>query len=254
MFELVDSHCHLDFEAFDGDRKQVVERARTKGIREIIIPGVRRSGWKRIRTLCESSPQLHACYGLHPYLADEHTDKDIVQLKQWLQNNPCVAVGECGLDYRKNQADRHTQMKFFRAQLDIAQAVGKPVEIHSVRATEDVINTIRDYPGMRGMIHSFSGSYEQARQLLDLGFYISLGGAITYTRASKLRTIAGKIPLDSILIESDAPDQADAAHHDERNEPAYIINVLKTLAELRNEPIEEIAAQTTKNAQALFGI
>ena len=254
MFELIDSHCHLDFEAFDSDREKVVERAQKKGIRQIIIPGVKRSDWERIRTLCDGSTKLHACYGLHPYLAEEHADDDIVRLKQWLQDNHCVAVGECGLDYRVDQADRHIQMKFFRAQLDIARDVGKPVVIHSVRATEDVINTIRDYPGLRGMIHSFSGSYEQARQLLDLGFYISMGGAITYTRASKLSTTAGKIPLNSILIETDAPDQPDAAHHDERNEPAYIINVLKTLAELRDEPVEEIAAQTTRNAQALFGI
>lgn len=254
MFELIDSHCHLDFEAFDGDRDEVLERARKKGITQIIIPGVMRRGWKRIRTLCDSSAQLYACYGLHPYQAEEHTDDDIVRLKQWLQDNPCVAVGECGLDYREDQADRRTQMKFFTAQLDIAHSVGKPVEIHSVRATEDVINTIRNYPGLRGMIHSYSGSYEQAKQLLDLGFYISLGGAITYTRASKLRTTAGKIPLDSILIETDAPDQPDAAHHGERNEPAYIVHVLKTLAELRNEPIEEIAAQTTKNAKQLFRI
>ena len=254
MFELIDSHCHLDFEAFEGDREEVVERARKKGIREIIIPGVKRSDWKRIRTLCDSSTQLHACYGLHPYLADEHTVDDIVRLKQWLQDNTCVAVGECGLDYREGQADRRKQMKFFKAQLDIAHTVVKPVVIHAVRATEDVINTIREFPGLRGMIHSYSGSYEQAKQLLDLGFYISLGGAITYTRASKLRTTASKTPLDSILLETDAPDQPDAAHHGKRNEPAYIINVLKTLAELRDESIDEIAAQTTRNAKALFGI
>ena len=254
MFELIDSHCHLDFEAFEGDREEVVERARKKGIRKIIIPGVRHSDWKRIRALCDTSTQLHACYGLHPYLADEHTVDDIVRLKQWLQENPCVAVGECGLDYRENQADRRTQMKFFKAQLDIAHTVVKPVVIHSVRATEDVINTIRDFPDLRGMIHSYSGSYEQAKQLLDIGFYISLGGAITYTRASKLRTMARKIPLDSILLETDAPDQPDAAHHGERNEPAYLVNVLRCLGELRDEPVEKIAAQTTANARTLFRI
>lgn len=254
MDNLIDSHCHLDFKTFDNDRNRVVERAHQQGIKHIIIPGVERRTWAQIRSLSEHSARIHACYGLHPYLAAKHSDQDIERLKQWLMDNTCVAIGECGLDYRKDQAGRDLQMKFFRAQLDIAQTCGKPVVIHSVRATTDVISAIKDHPGLRGMVHSYSGSYEQAIQLLDLGFYLSLGGAITYTNASKLRTTASKIPLDSILLETDAPDQADASHHGERNEPAYLVNVLKCLGELRKESIEEIAAQTTRNAQALFGI
>ena len=144
--------------------------------------------------------------------------------------------------------------KFFNAQLDIAHAINKPVVIHSVRATEDVINSIKNYPGLRGMIHSYSGSYEQAKQLIGLGFYISFGGAITYDNARKLRATASDIPLGSILLETDAPDQPDADHFNQRNEPAYLVNVLKCLSELRDEPIEEIAEQTTRNAQELFGI
>jgi len=254
MHEIVDSHCHLDFDAFDCDRNTVIERARSNGIKHIVIPGVQRSSWDLIRSISDSNPQLHACYGLHPYLAGEHTDDDIEQLRHWLDNNECVAVGECGLDYRSNQADRSVQLKFFNAQIEIALMTGKPVVIHSVRATEDVINSIKNHPGIRGMIHSYSGSYEQAMQLINLGFYISVGGAITYDNAKKLRATAGKIPLDSILLETDAPDQADADHFSQRNEPAYLVNVLKCLSELRDEPIEEIAAQTTMNAQELFGI
>jgi TatD DNase family protein len=219
-----------------------------------ISPGVKCDNWHFIREICDNDPQLHACYGLHPYLAGEHTDDDITQLKHWLDNNDCVAVGECGLDYRKNQADKNLQLKFFNAQLDIAHTIDKPVVIHSVGATEDVINSIRHYPGMRGMIHSYSGSYEQAKKLIDLGFYISFGGAITYDNARKLRATASDIPLGSILLETDAPDQPDADHFNQRNEPAYLTNVLKCLSELRDEPIEEIAAQTTRNAQELFGI
>jgi len=254
MPDLIDSHCHLDFDAFDSDRNAVLDRAQNQGIKHIVIPGVKRSNWKRIREICSSNAQVHACYGLHPYLAAEHTDEDILLLSRWLESNECKAVGECGLDYRKDQADRQLQLKFFTAQLDLAQVTDKPVVIHSVRATEDVIHAIKTYPGLRGMVHSYSGSYEQALQLIDLGFYISFGGAITYDNAKKLRTSATKIPLTSILLETDAPDQPDADHFNQRNEPAYLVNVLKCLSKLRAEPIEEIAAQTTKNAQDLFVI
>ena len=254
MYDIIDSHCHLDFDTFNSDRNAVIERAHNQGIKHIIIPGVKRNSWDLIRTICDNNKQIHACYGLHPYLAGEHTDEDIMQLRHWLENNDCVAVGECGLDFRSNQADKQVQLKFFNAQLDIAHELAKPVVIHSVRATEDAIGSIKNHPGLRGMIHSYSGSYEQAKQLIDLGFYISFGGAITYDNAKKLRAIASSIPLDSILLETDAPDQPDADHFNQRNEPAYLVNVLQCLSELRDEPIDDIAAQTTKNTQKLFGI
>jgi len=254
MHTLIDSHCHLDFDVFDSDRNAVIERARSNGIKQIVIPGVQSRNWGLIREICENSSQMHACYGLHPYLAAEHTDDDIIQLRKWLENTDCVALGECGLDYRKNQADKHLQWKFFNAQLEMAYDIHKPVVIHSVRATEDIINSIKNYSGLCGMIHSYSGSYEQALQIIDMGIYISLGGAITYDNAKRLRDIAGKIPLESILLETDAPDQPDASHFNQRNEPAYLVNVLKCLGELRNESLEEIAAQTTLNARELFGI
>ena len=254
MPELIDSHCHLDFDAFSHDRDAVIQRARDCNINHIIVPGVRRENWDDVRRLCERDAQLHACYGLHPYLAAEHSDEDIAELAGWLEHEECVAVGECGLDYRENQADRQLQLKFFDAQLAMAQAAGKPVVIHSVRATEDVIRSVTGRPGLYGMVHSYSGSYEQAMRLIRLGFYISLGGAMTFERATRLRATARRLPLGSILLETDAPDQPDADHAGERNEPAYLVKVLACLAELRDESIEEIAAQTTANARKLFGI
>ncbi len=254
MRDLIDSHCHLDFEAFNRDRNTVIERARHIGIRHIVIPGVSRRNWEDIRDICTRYPLLHACYGLHPYLAAEHTSQDLQALSTWIDENSCVAVGECGLDYRKNQADRSIQLKFFHGQLDLAQTAGRPVVIHAVHATEDVIKALKHRPGMRGMVHSYSGSYEQARQLVDLGFYISFGGAITYDRARKLRATAARLPLEFILLETDAPDQPDAAHQNQRNEPAYLINVLECMAELRDESPDRIAEQTTVNARSLFRI
>jgi TatD DNase family protein len=254
MHDLIDSHCHLDFEAFDRDRDAVIERARSHGVKDIVIPGVSRENWHGIDKICSSNPHLHACYGLHPYLAGEHSDSDLTGLRDWLEHHACVAIGECGLDYRKDQADKDTQLKFFTAQLEIAAMAARPVVIHSVRATEDVIKAIKNHPGLQGMIHSYSGSYEQAMQLIELGFLISLGGAITYPNAKKLRATAARIPLASVLLETDAPDQPDARHHNQRNEPAYLVNVLQCLGELRDESVEEIAKQTTRNAKQLFKI
>ncbi len=254
MYELIDSHCHLDFDAFSNDRDAVIERARSNGIKDIVIPGVGRENWQDIAEICSKYSHLHACYGLHPYLAREHTDSDLVALRDWLDLHDCVAIGECGLDYRKDQADKETQLKFFMAQLEIAAMTARPVVIHSVHATEDVIKAIKNHPGLHGMIHSYSGSYEQAMQLIELGFFISLGGAITYANAKKLHATAGRIPLASLLLETDAPDQPDAQHHNQRNEPAFLVNVLQYLSELRDESVEEIATATTRNAKQLFNI
>ncbi|UCB55717.1 MAG: TatD family hydrolase [Thiotrichales bacterium] len=254
MYTLIDSHCHLDFDTFNRDRDAVIGRARRAGVEHIVIPGVHRKNWGPIRDICEHDVRIHACYGLHPYMADEHDQNDIIHLENWLDTNECVAIGECGLDYRKNQPDRQVQQQFFSAQIGIAHAHGKPVVIHAVRATEDVIKAVANHPGLQGMVHSYSGSYEQALRLIDLGFYISFGGAITYTNAKKLRAAASKLPLDAILLETDAPDQPDTDHHGQRNEPAYLVKVLECLSGLRNEPVEAIAAQTTANAKALFGL
>ena len=250
---MIDAHCHLDFEAFDNDREAVLERAEAAGIEHIIIPGVKSEHWGRITELCERS-NLHACYGLHPYYVNQHSDTDLLKLDQQLSTQDCVALGECGLDYREAQAEKQLQLKFFRAQLDIAKNHNKPVVIHSVRATEDVIRILKEFPKLTGMIHSYSGSAEQAKQLIDIGFYISLGGNITYPRANKTRKAAATITLDHLLIETDSPDQPDALHKNERNEPAFLGNVLNSLSEIRMESAIDIEAQTTQNARRLFNL
>jgi TatD DNase family protein len=250
---MIDAHCHLDFEVFDNDREAVIKRAEAAGIEHIIIPGVKSEHWGRITTLCERS-NLHACYGLHPYYVNLHSTADLSKLDQQLSTQNYVALGECGLDYREGQADKQLQLKFFKAQLDIANNHNKPVVIHSVRATEDVIRSLKEYPKLTGMIHSYSGSLEQAKQLINIGFYISLGGSITYPQATKTRKAAAAIDLGHLLIETDSPDQPDALHKNERNEPSFLSNVLHCLTELRTESVDEIAAQTTKNARRLFNI
>lgn len=253
---LIDSHCHLDFEVFDGDRADVLQRAKNSGITDIIIPGTEKKHWQRITSLCESQPQpqLHACYGLHPYWANKHNKQDIVQLQKYIDQHPLVAIGECGLDFRPQQADKKTQQYFFEAQLSLAEDYQLPIVIHSVNATETVIQTIKKFKNLQGMIHSYSGSSEQARQLIDLNFYISLSGGVTYDNAKKIRRVARDIPLTSLLVETDAPDQPDLKNAGKRNEPAFLINTVKIIAGIREESIEMVAIKTSSNAKKLFNI
>jgi len=251
---LIDAHCHLDFDTFSDDFNEVLQRAKDNKISDIIIPGTQKKYWQRITALTNKHSNLHPCYGLHPYWVDQHTKADIAKLEEYITSNPAIAIGECGLDFRQAQAEKNLQLYFFEAQLKIAQAHQLPVIIHSVNATETVIQSIKKFKNLRGMIHSYSGSLEQAKQLIDLNFYISISGSVTYDNAKKIRTVASTIPLTSLLIETDAPDQPDKIHQGERNEPAFLINTLDVIARLRDEQREEIAQQTTLNAKELFNL
>ena len=251
---LIDSHCHLDFEVFDNDRSEVLQRAKDNNISDIVIPGTEKIFWDRIKQLCENTPHLHACYGLHPYWINNHNEQDIDALDTYIETSHPVALGECGLDFRPYQADKKTQLNFFEAQLTIANNHRLPVVIHSVKATESIIQMIKKFKNLSGMIHSYSGSTEQARQLIDLNFYISLGGSLTYDHAKKIKKVAREIPLTSLLLETDSPDQPDQKHSGKRNEPSYIINTVKAISDIREETANTIAEQTTINAKKLFDI
>ncbi|VAW53032.1 Putative deoxyribonuclease YjjV [hydrothermal vent metagenome] len=251
--QLIDSHCHLDFEIFDSDREQVLQRAKGQHITDIIVPGTESQYWQRISKLCNNKT-LHASYGLHPYWISSHSKKDLTKLDHYIEENKPVAVGECGLDFRPQQTGKEVQIEFYEAQLDIAANHQLPVVIHSVKATESIIQAIKKHKDLTGMVHSFSGSLEQAKRLIDLNFYISISGSVTHENAKKMRAVANEIPLTSLLLETDAPDQPDSKNKNNRNEPAYLINTLDTIAELREETREEIAYQTTLNAKQLFSI
>lgn len=252
--KLIDSHCHLDFPAFDTDRNRVLQRASEHNICDIVIPGTQSIYWSRIKNICDTSKHLHPCYGLHPYWADIHRDEDIDALINFIDSNEPVAVGECGLDFRKQHADKKTQLHFLEAQFEIACNRNLPVVVHAVNATETIIQTIKNFKNLHGMIHSYSGSSEQARQLIELNFLISISGSVTFDNAKKIKQVVKEIPLTSLLIETDAPDQADQNNIGKRNEPAYLINTVKAIAELKQTSIDTIAEQTTVNAKKLFGI
>lgn len=251
--ELVDSHCHLDVAEFDVDRGGVLQRARAAGVVHQVVPAIDAAGWPKLARICAGAPGLHPAYGLHPMFLDAHEDAHLQALDGWLKREDAVAVGECGLDYFVEGLDRDRQQAVFDAQLALAQRHDLPVIVHARRAVDAVIASIRRHPGVRGVVHSYAGSVEQARQLWDLGFLLGLGGPVTYERAKRLRRLAAEMPLDFLLLETDAPDQPDAGHRGQRNEPARLVGVLDTIAQLRGAPREQIAEATTANARGLFG-
>ena len=249
---IIDSHCHIDFKEFDSDRIQVLQRAEAAGVAKIIVPGVIQQTWQRIKTTCEQYPQLYPCYGLHPYYIEQHTENHLQALETWLSSNKAVAIGECGLDFFLKNLDRGQQCFYFEQQLELAEKFKLPVVIHARKSTETVIKAIKKRPGLCGMIHSYSGSYEQAVQLIELGFFLSFGGALTYDKATRLHKLVKSLPLSNILIETDAPDQPVANSKGQRNEPAFITDIATKIAKLHNTDFNEVVSITTENANKLF--
>jgi len=253
---LFDSHTHLDDARFDGDRQVVLERAARAGVTDIVLAGVTARRWPAIRDTCAlrvPGLRLHAGYGLHPMFVDEHRASDLQDLEHWLHEQSPLAIGECGLDFQV-KADPGTQRHYFRHQLGLARETGLPVIIHARKAVEEIILTLRREGPVRGVVHSYGGSIEQARQLWELGLHLGLGGPLTHERAHKLHRLVAAMPLAQLLLETDAPDQPGAAHRGQRNEPAYVVEVLDAVARRREETREAIAEATRRNALGLFGL
>jgi len=251
---LIDSHCHLDAPAFDRDRAQVITRAQACGVVAQIIPATSAARWPNVRAACHGAPGLFPAYGLHPMFAAEHRPEHLHQLRQWIERERPAAIGECGLDYFIEGLDVDAQQRYFDAQLKLAREFELPLIIHARRAVDAVIARIRKIGGLRGVVHSFSGSPEQARQLWSLGFLIGLGGPVTYPRAQRLRRLAASMPLECLLLETDAPDQPDHAIAGQRNEPARLAVILDSIAQVRQQSAAALAQTTTTNALALFGL
>jgi TatD DNase family protein len=250
---LFDSHAHMDAPEFDGDRARVLHDARAAGVAEMLVPAVTAASWPKLENLCASESGLHPAYGLHPCYLDQHADGDLAALDAWLRTHPAAAVGECGLDYLQAGLDRERQLYFLRGQFEAAQRFDLPLVLHARHAFEAVILELRGFgKPLRGVVHSFSGSAEQARQLWKLGFLVGIGGPVTHERARRLRKMVASLPIESLLLETDAPDQPGARHKDERNEPAFLVEVLQCVAALRDENPDELARATTANARRLF--
>ena len=250
--QLVDSHSHFDVAEFDADRAEVLARARAAGIATQVLPAISLRGFAKLRDLCQGEDGLHAAYGLHPLFLADHRPEHLDQLSAWIERERPNAVGECGLDFYVEGLDRETQHQYFDRQLQLARDFELPVIVHARRAVEEVIAAVRRVGKLRGVVHSYSGSIEQANQLWKLGFALGFGGPITYPRARRLREIVRTMPLEFLLLETDSPDQPLHGHQGRRNEPAFLVDVCQCVAELRKVDPNDIAAATTRNAVRLF--
>ncbi|MDZ7751339.1 MAG: TatD family hydrolase [Gammaproteobacteria bacterium] len=250
--EIWDSHCHMDDDLFAGDRAAVIGRARTAGVTTQVVPAVSAATWPRLKAVCAAFDGLLPAYGLHPMYLAHHRDEHLTELARWLEAESPVAVGECGLDYYVEGLDRDRQLDIFEAHIRLARDYDLPLIVHGRKALDDVLKCVRRHPGVRGVAHSFSGSEQQARQLLDNGFLLGIGGPLTYPRARRLRRVVAAVPLEGLVLETDAPDQPVAGHQGVRNEPARVTDVLAAMAEVRGMAVAEVARATTANARRLF--
>ena len=248
MLELIDTHCHLDVADFDADRDQVLARARARGVHRLVIPAVDADHWNPLLELCRRQAGLYPALGLHPVYLEQHRQQDIMALEAALAEHRPVAVGEIGLDYFVDGLDRARQQRLFEAQLEAARSAGLPVILHVRKAHDQVLAALRRIRVPGGIAHAFNGSLQQAQQYLDMGFRLGFGGTLTYARSSKIRALAGTLPLEAIVLETDAPDMAGAAHRGERNSPEYLPDCLQALAEVRQQDPALLAAQTSRNA------
>jgi TatD DNase family protein len=250
--ELIDSHSHIDVAEFDADRGAVLERARRAGVTRQIVPAITYDTFDTLRALCASDTGLFPAYGLHPTFLAHHRPEHLQHLRAWLERERPVAVGECGLDYFVAGLDLDAQRTYFERQLELARDFDLPVIVHGRRAFDDVAAALRRIGNLRGVVHSFAGSQEQAQQLWKLGFCIGIGGPITYDRAKRLRRIVATMPIEFLLLETDSPDQPLHGHQGARNEPAMLTQVCEVIAALRGETPEYVAEATTRNAVTLF--
>lgn len=251
---LVDTHCHLDAPEFDADREAVIARARAAGVTRQVLPAVEAAAWPKLRDICRNHDGLFPAYGLHPMYLPVHRPEHLVELREWIERERPVAVGECGLDFFVEGLDPDTQSMYFEQQLRLARDFDLPVIVHARRAVDHVIAAIRRFGPLRGVVHSFPGSRDQAERLHALGFLISLGGPVTYERANRLRTLVATLPIEMLMLETDAPDQPDAGIRGMRNEPARLSTILEVAAALRGESPEALATATSRNAERLFGL
>jgi TatD DNase family protein len=257
--DLIDSHAHIDFPQFADDREAMLERAREAGISTLLAIGTGPGPEELDAALpfAEQHDWIYSSVGIHPHEAKEVTQQHLDELARLAQHPKVIAWGEIGLDYFYDHSPREVQATVFRSQMELAHAAKLPIIIHCRDAWDDCLSQLEQHwkpTGLGGILHCFTGTLDHAKRGLDMDFHISFAGNATYPKTQNLRDIAKEIPLDRMLIETDSPFLAPQAHRGKRNEPAYVAEVAKTLAAVRNLAPDEFAAATAANFRRLFGI
>lgn len=254
---LVDTHCHLDFESFDGERREVLDRAATAGVQRIVVPALDLQNCQAVLALAERFAPVYAAVGVHPNSSADWEDAWVERLRTFAAHEKVVAVGEIGLDYYWDKSPPSVQQRAFSQQLALAADLDLPVIVHNREAHDDVVQTLAGSPlrdrEHRGVLHSFSAPWEIAQEALAMGYFLGFTGPVTFRKADELRSIVARMPSDRLLVETDAPFLAPHPHRGKRNEPAYVLHVAQKVAEIRGVSLKVIEAMTTENAAGLFG-
>jgi TatD DNase family protein len=253
---LFDTHAHLNADQYNEDLEEVMERAREAGVSNIVVVGFDTLTIKRAIELADAHDFIYACVGWHPVDAIDMTEKELAWIEELASHPKVVALGEMGLDYHWDKSPHDIQKEVFRKQIRLAKKVKLPIVIHNRDATADIIEILKeeDAGEVGGIMHCYSGSVEVAKQCLEMNFYISLGGPVTFKNAKKPKEVALEIPLDKLLIETDCPYLTPHPYRGQRNEPSYVKLVAEQIAEIKGLTLEEIALATSDNAKRIFGI
>ena len=252
---LIDSHCHLNYEGLVERQDEVLENARARGVSGFLNISTRKREWDEVIAVAERNEDVWASVGVHPHEADAHPDLGAAALVEAADHPRVIAIGECGLDYFYDKSDRAAQRERFEAHIDAARQTGLPLVVHTREAEEDtarILSAAVSKGGVRGVLHCFTGSAELARKGLDLGFYVSLSGIVTFKNAADLQETAKWLPADQMLVETDAPFLAPVPHRGQKCEPAFVADTAAFVAELRGEDPNELADRTTENFFKLF--
>jgi TatD DNase family protein len=251
---LIDSHAHLEMPEFKKDLEEVIQRAKDSGVEYIFTVGTEKRDWERAVGIARAHPNVYAILGVHPHNAREIDDQTYPVLRKLCQDQNVKAYGEIGLDFFRNLSPREIQLRRFQEQIGLAKELGLPIVVHDREAHRETVEILTSEKAETngGIIHCFSGDYEMAKQCLGLGFYISVPGSITFRNADGFQEVVRKLPLESILIETDAPYLAPVPFRGKRNEPSYVRYTAQKIAEIKKVSFEKVAEVTTDNALRVF--
>ena len=251
---LIDSHAHLEMPDFKRDLEAVIQRAKESGVEYIFTVGTEKKDWKRTLEITNTHPSIYAILGVHPHNAKEIDDKTYPILRELCRDRKVKGYGEIGLDFFRNLSPRDVQLKRFREQIGLAKELQLPIVVHDREAHQETLEILKSEKAEEcgGIIHCFSGDYEMAKECIDMGFFISIPGSITFKNAERFREIVKRLPLESLLVETDAPFITPEPFRGKRNEPSYVKYTAQKVAEIKKVSFEKVAEVTTENALQIF--